>query len=157
MSAIIGIDPGKTGWVVAVDSDGIAWSEPLPEAPGALSRLLRDRAGLHCAIERQHPVRGQGLASTWSLAGSYWRAREAAAGAGCRVVIVPAVEWQRAMLHGIQHDGRRDLIRAYVQEAERLWPTVSFRGPRGGLLDGKAAAALLAEYYRRRLDGLLEV
>jgi hypothetical protein len=35
--------------------------------------------------------------------------------------------------------------------AERLWPSISFRGPRGGIDDGKAAACLIAEYGRRTL------
>jgi hypothetical protein len=43
------------------------------------------------------------------------------------------------------------LKRLYVSVAERIWPMISFRGPRGGLDDGKAAACLIAEYGRRTL------
>jgi hypothetical protein len=57
------------------------------------------------------------------------------------------------MLRGEPKARGRELKETYTRVAERLWPRIAFRGPRGGLLDGKAAAAMIAEYGRRMLMG----
>jgi len=156
MSGVIGIDPGKTGWIVCVDSDGIVWSHPIPEEPGGVSRILQDATSVMWVfVERQHPVRGQGLASTFTLATGYGRILEAVAALGFRYELVRAQDWQRVMLRGeAQGLKGRELMRLYVTVAARLWPRTSFFGPRGGLADGKAAAALIAEYGRRTVLGV---
>jgi len=155
MSAIIGIDPGATGWIVAVDSDGIVWSAEMPEADGALTALLRDRAGLFVYVERQQPMPRdkRGVIGGFQSGFGFGRIMEAVAGLGMRHQLVRSQDWQRDMLRGEPKAEGKELKRSYVRVAERLWPSVSFRGPRGGMLDGKAAAALIAEYGRRMLMG----
>ncbi len=66
------------------------------------------------------------------------------------MILVRPQDWQRAMLRGEpKAESRRERLETYVRVAERLWPRVSFRGPRGGLLDGKAAAALIAAFTQK--------
>jgi len=50
---------------------------------------------------------------------------------------------------------KRQMKVAAVQVAQRVFPMAAaqFVGPRGGLLDGRAEAALIAEYGRRVLNG----
>jgi len=153
MSAIIGIDPGVTGWIVAVDSDRIAWAAPMPDSEDGLARLLREHVDLPAFVERQHAVHGQGLSSTFTTGCNYGRILGVLAGLGMRRELVRSQDWQRVMLRGEPPSKGKDLKITYTRVAERLWPTVPFRGPRGGLLDGKAAAALIAEYGRRSMLG----
>jgi len=155
VSAIIGIDPGATGWIVAVDSDGIAWSAEMPEADGGLTALLRDRASLTVIVERQQPMPRdkRGVIGGFRSGVGYGRILEAVAGLGMRRELVRSQDWQRVMLRGEPKASGKELKETYTRVAERLWPRVAFRGPRGGLLDGKAAAALIAEYGRRTMFG----
>jgi len=156
MSAIIGIDPGATGWIVAVDSDGVAWSHEMPAEDGGITAVLGGRApGQVVVIERQQPMPRdkRGVIGGFRSGYGYGRIMEAAAGLGMRRELVRSQDWMKAMLRGEPKAEGKELKRSYVRVAERLWPSVSFRGPRGGMLDGKAAAALIAEYGRRMLMG----
>jgi hypothetical protein len=153
MSVILGIDPGATGWIVAVDSDGFAWSLPLPDSPMTLASSLREHPGLQVFVERQHAVHGQGLSSTFTTAQGFGRIEGVVAALGMPLRLVRSQDWQKVMLRGEPKASGKELKRLYTQVAERLWPSVPFRGPRGGLLDGKAAAALIAEYGRRVIVG----
>lgn len=155
MNAVIGIDPGKTGWIVAVDSDGIVWSALMPEDDGGLTNLLRDRSDLFAFIERQQPMPRdkRGVIGGFKSGYGFGRILEAVAGLGMRHQLVRSQDWQKTMLRGEKKASGKELKQTYVRVAERLWPTIEFRGPRGGMIDGKAAAALIAEYGRRLLNG----
>lgn len=146
----IGIDPGKTGYIVAIDGDGsVAWSCEMPETPTMLAFKLRDHADCPFIVERQFAMHGQGLSSTFTIGQGYGEILGVLAGinAGCN--LVRAQDWQRVMLKGEGKAKGADLKRLYVAVAERMWPSISFRGSKGGMRDGKAAAALIAEYGRR--------
>lgn len=146
----IGIDPGKTGYIVAIDGDGaIAWSCEMPETPSMLAGKLREHADCHFIVERQFAMHGQGLSSTFTIGQGYGEILGVLAGIGAGCDLVRAQDWQKVMLRGEPKAKGADLKKLYVAVAERTWPTISFRGPRGGVLDGKAAAALIAEYGRR--------
>jgi hypothetical protein len=136
-----------------VDSDGLVWDAAMPETEDGLVTILREREGVHTFIERQHAVHGQGLASTFTIGVGYGRILGVAAALGLRRELVRSQDWQKVMLRGEAKASGKDLKRLYVEVAERLFPRVAFRGPRGGLLDGKAAAALIAEYGRRVVAG----
>jgi len=152
MSLIAGMDPGATGWVVLLDSDGIRHAEPLAGLPGwRLADVLRDAACVW--IERQAPMPKQGVSSMFALGRSYGWLLGVAEATRCPIQQVRPLDWQRAMLRGEDRSSRRARLEACVLVASRLWPGVEFRGPRGGLLDGKAAAALIAEYGRRQMLG----
>jgi len=146
----LGIDPGKTGYVVAIDGDGaVSWSRPMPDTPQGLAVLLRDHVEARVIVERQFAMPGQGLTSTLTIGIGYGIILGVCAALDIGVELVRAQDWQRAMLRGEGKAKGADLKRQYVAVAERMWPTISFRGPKGGAQDGKAAAALIAEYGRR--------
>ena len=129
---------------------GQPWSRKMPDTTHALADVLR---GLDApvAVERQFSMHGQGLTSTFTIGRGYGEILGALAALNLRHDIIRSQDWQKAMLRGESKATGRDLKRQYVAVAERLWPSISFRGPKGGLLDGKAAAALIAEYARRNL------
>lgn len=146
----IGIDPGKTGYIVAIDGDGnIGWSLEMPKTPTVLAVKLRDHADAHFIVERQFAMHGQGLSSTFTIGQGYGEILGVLAGIGAGCNLVRAQDWQKVMLRGEPKAKGADLKRQYVAVAERMWPSISFRGPQGGIKDGKAAAALIAEYGRR--------
>jgi hypothetical protein len=155
VSAVIGIDPGATGWIVAVDSDGIVWSSELPTADGGVTAILCERADLFVFVERQQPMPRdkRGVIGGFRSGYGYGRIMEAVVGLHMRHQLVRSQDWQRVMLRGEPKARGRELKETYTRVAERLWPRIAFRGPRGGLLDGKAAAAMIAEYGRRMLMG----
>ena len=146
----IGIDPGKTGAIVALDGDGaVAFSGTRDDVVRLLREYEEDIQRVY--VERQHTVHGQGLSSTFTLAQDYGEIIGALKALAVSFDLVRAQDWQKVMLRGEPKASGVDLKRQYVAVAERMWPTISFRGPRGGLDDGKAAACLIAEYGRRTL------
>ena len=146
MSAVIGIDPGLTGWVVAVDSDGVAWSVPMPRTPVGLAGVLSPHHDLPVVVEVQHPVRGQGLGSTFRIGQGYGQILGVLAGLGIDPMLVRAVDWQRVMLAAEPRLAGETPKDHYVRVARSRWPTIGFCGPRGGIWDGKAAAAMIAAW-----------
>jgi hypothetical protein len=156
MSVIIGIDPGATGYIVALDSDGIAWSREMPETPAQLADALREHAGATVIVERQQPMPRdrRGVIGGFKSGQGFGRIEGVLAALNCRVYLVRSQDWQKTVLRGeAKAADRKALMALYTEVAERMWPTIVFRGPRGGLLDGKAAAALIAEHGRRMLAG----
>jgi len=154
MSGVLGIDPGTTGYIVSVDSDGIKWFKQNPKDLGGFFKLLRERDEKVAFVEIQHAMHKQGVVSMFTLGTEYGRILEAVAGLGIRLELVLPKDWQKVMLRGEPKVAKgKELKKTYVRVASRLWPTVDFYGPKGGIRDGLAAAALIAEYGRRRIIG----
>lgn len=159
MSEIIGIDPGRTGHITGIGTDGIAWSKPLPYIDKiidetALVAIVDEHPDAIYFVERQRGQSLQGLGSVFSTGLNYGIIRGVLAAAKVIRYYVAAADWQKVMLRGEPKVKGSDLLKKqYTSVAERMWPTISFRGPGGGLKDGKAAAALIAEYGRRLLMG----
>jgi crossover junction endodeoxyribonuclease RuvC len=151
----LGIDPGATGAIVAVDNDGmVAWTWSLKgRTHREIIDLLRGHSDCPCVVERQFAMPGQGLSSTFKIGEGYGVLVGIVESLGLPLHLVRPQEWQKAMLAGEGKASGQELKRLYVGVAERLWPSISFRGPRGGMDDGKAAACLIAEYGRRSLAG----
>ena len=149
----IGIDPGKTGYIAAVDGDGaVAWTWTLKDRTHRdIIDLLSAHADCPVMIERQYPMHGQGLSSTFTIGYGYGVLTGIVESLGMPLHLCRAQDWQKVMLAGEGKASGPALKRLYVGVAERIWPTISFLGPRGGLDDGKAAACLIAEYGRRTL------
>lgn len=147
----VGIDPGQTGWIVALGK-GMEWLSDarMPATATELADVLIDIGYAATWVERQHPVRGQGLGSTYTTAYHAGVIEGVIAALGRPYYLVRAADWQRVMLRGEPRAScAADLKRQYVAVAERMFPGIGFRGPRGGILDGKAAAALIAAYGMR--------
>lgn len=149
----IGIDPGKTGAIAAVDNDGaVAWTWIMKgRTHREIIDLLRAHADCPVMIERQYAMHGQGLSSTFTIGYGYGVLIGIVESLVMPLHLCRAQDWQRVMLAGEGKASGPALKRLYVSVAERLWPSISFCGPRGGIDDGKAAACLIAEYGRRTL------
>lgn len=158
---ILGVDPGLNGglcWLSVQGTRMMAVSimeaiEPMPVADkqinrGLLRALLNDFKPDVACVEKQSAMRpaGRRQGTTSMLnSGKHWGiVLMAATMTGARVVEVAPSKWKREM--GLPRDKG-----ASVQMASNLWPSQAkeFVGPRGGLRDGLAEAALIAEWYRR--------
>ena len=149
MSQILGIDPGKTGYLVSVDSDGIAWStERANLIPALIERQDRFKK---VYVERQFCMGIDGKKQIFTNAYGYGEIVGALMALQIPFEIIGCKDWQKVMLRGHPKASGKALKQQYTEVAERLWPSICFRGPKGGLRDGKAAAALIAEYGRRCL------
>lgn len=117
-------------------------------------------------LEKQHPMKKQGLTSTFSTGTGFGVLRGVLAGlqaAGLPVVwtIVPARTWQRVMLAGLpKNKSGKASSGLAAQVCADIWPDVSLlatrksRKPHEGLAD----ALVIAEYGRRQsaMTGLAE-
>jgi crossover junction endodeoxyribonuclease RuvC len=167
----LGIDPGLKGGIAWIEwglaatvtvaetpvEDSVYMEQRMVEIFRHVIEVAGDPANVFAAIEKSQAMvradksrkggeRGQGTASAhksgfgWGL----WRGMMAHARIPYDVVTPQA--WKK----GVSLKAGASKAEA-VELAERLFPAAAeqFRGPRGGLRDGPADAALIAEHRRR--------
>ncbi len=160
----VGIDPGKSGGIVALSEHGallFAARTPLfraarqriedeHEMVRALREAIGDNAGDRCAafvgIERVAAMPGQGVSSMFSFGANYglWRGMLAALCLG--YTLVSPRDWQRnveGLRSGLSVGERKAKIAA---AAARRWPDLDLRAKASW---GMADAAWIAEHVRR--------
>ena len=157
MSAYIGIDPGAHGALCRIDGDAIEVID-LPYVDGyvdarSVFEWLRARPGGVVVIEKQTKQGGGGVkkidgrfvtvnanvatvATQWC---NYGMLRAVLSLEGHRFEEVAAARWKAAL--GLSRDKRQS-----VDAARRLWPGETWLVSK----DGRAEAALLAEFGRRK-------
>lgn len=147
----IGIDPGKTGSVVALRQDvdkfhsDIAGMMKLSETPHDIADWLRgitDGQEAFAFIERVGPMRGrdgrkQGVSSAFTFGMNYGTVRGILVGVGVPFDDVLPVKWQSAL--GCLSGGDKKVTRA---KAQQLFTQVK-------VTHWMADGLLLAEYCRR--------
>ena len=143
---IAGIDPGLSGWVALLNN-----GEPQAE----LSYPLKDgyKAWLtmcDCVyIEKPQARPGESRSSSLTIGINYGRIIGWLESGDVNYIEVHAATWKAQMqLRKPRGSGmsKREVKESAVLRAEKLFPDEVFRGPKGGLLDGKAEAYLLAWY-----------
>ena len=160
MTAYLGIDPGASGALAAIDRESGALLSvfDLPylgkelDAAMLSTLLLGLPPGSTAILETQQPMgravrTASGHWSTTMSAGStatmmmaYGALIASLAICQVRVVRVSPSVWKKAM--GLSTDKGQSL-----RMAKELFPGVGvFEGPRGGMKDGRAEAVLLARY-----------
>lgn len=167
---VIGIDNGLDGAIVGLDADTgelVGWydCQTMPTGKGSrrtfavrlMAASLRElvakdsRGRAHAIIERAQPMPKQGAAQMFGtgFGAGIWQGIVAAKGLPFETV-TPRV-WMRSMLAGISGEGKQRALIA----AENLFPDLPLTSERGTkpTKHGRADAALLAEYGRRKLRG----
>jgi crossover junction endodeoxyribonuclease RuvC len=140
----IGIDPGKSGGLVAIHPDGEveAWKMPATERDiwsffGDFNRSLGRLPPVFAAIEKVHSMPGQGVASCFAFGMGYGGLRMALIAAGIPFETVTPQKWQKAL--GCLSKGDKNVTKARAQE---LFPAIK-------VTHAIADALLIAEYCRR--------
>lgn len=144
MTAVLGCDPGASGGLARLDSDGLHVVD-MPMCgklldPIALRDLLIAWGPVdRVAVEQVRPFRGSSPMGTFNFGGVYYGLLAVLAVLERPTVHVTPTVWTKHFAVG-------DDKAAHVQRATERFPSsaAEFRGPRGGALDGRADAALIA-------------
>lgn len=154
---ILGADPGLDGALAWLSKKGSGWDLTVMDFP-TLSvkkgKTLRREYSLYelaadlplmpadmAYVEAVHSMPKQGGVSNFTFGGGFWMVRTAIAFCGIPQTLIEPSVWTRMV--GLPTGATKD---QHVQRAMSLFPahTALFRGPRGGALDGRADAALIA-------------
>jgi len=151
---LLGLDPGLTGALAAIDSDGqIVALHDLPilrdgklafvDAPELVSHMTAARAGrpARILVERVSAMPRQGVASSFQFGVGFGSLLAACRFLAMPLELVTPAVWKRAL--GLPADKRASLDRARM-----LFPTAELHLAKH---DGRAEALLLAEYGRRQI------
>ena len=158
---IIGVDPGKEGFITTMSDDGAVISHyPIPKIGkevdlNALCDLMLEisqsciPAQTTVVIEDVHAIPGSGAGQTFNFGGVCWALRMGFTMCGFRIVLVAPKKWQKEMYEGIRPDPDKKVMS--VQAAKRLFPnhdirrTPKCKKPDDNLTD----SLLICEYARR--------
>lgn len=153
---ILGVDPGGTGALALIEPDGMSVRvEDVPTLKVSRGRgqkteidvwtlagVLEEWAPDACYFERVHGQEGDGVSAAFNFGRAAGAVEALVKARGARFVFVAPFKWKKEMgLVGKAKDDSRAL-------AMSLWPSEaeSFRLKKH---DGRADAALIAEYGRR--------
>ena len=151
-TAVIGIDPGQSGAMALLDSGGFVsvldWAS-FREAYKTLwawRQMFEVRlVALEDVFVRPHD--GMRAATTFQQHAGGWAA----------LLEILDVPWRKVKpqqwMKGLVPAKRSERDKPSVPIAERLFPCVQLRGPRGGTLDGRADALLIA-YWAAKEAGV---
>ena len=147
---IVGIDPGKRGALVAVDSSTLEITDYLfMPYDGAevdarfVFDWVEDQSPNLVVLERQIAMPKQGRSSLFSLASGYGSLRAVLACLGVTYITPLPSSWTKLALAGVPGKGKDRNIAA----AKRVFPLFDFSPGRKRVAhDGLADAAMLAYY-----------
>ncbi len=154
MSYLGGVDPGLSGAIAVLDPDSARMciiDMPIFEFetnktrkrvdPYGIIEFLRTRPLANIYIEEVNSSPQQGVVSAFSFGMGRGLLLGLMAGLGIPLTEVKPTQWKKDLR--VPADKKAAVLRA-----SQLLPAMApqFRGPRGGTLDGRAEAALLALY-----------
>ena len=141
-AVILGVDPGKTGAIAAVDATTgvLVWVEDMPhDVNGALIReLLLNEHAIGAWVEQVHAMPRQGVSSTFAFGVAYGKVLGALTALLVPVHHVTPATWKKAMRvtadKGTSRTRAVDLFPTHAGTFARVKD------------DGRAEAALIARY-----------
>lgn len=154
MTNFIGVDNGLSGAIAVIKESGPIVLFDMPtliikekrkyNIPGICEIFkLYGNAGAFVTLEQAQPYPGQGVVSMFSTGYCYGVMQGILTALCIPFQIVPPQRWKSTF--SLKGSEKKDC----VPVAQRLFPFAEFITPRGRLIDGRADAALLAEYGRR--------
>lgn len=158
----IGIDPGTKGALCLLD---LSDPKPLfidlnPEKRAAITILdtLRNApyaVGAKVALEDIHSLPGMSAKSNFAFGGMYWRIKTILDCVPLTYELVQPKVWQKAVGAPTRKflNDEIDLKVAIADLAQGYYPEANLHGPKGGLLDGRSDALMIAHYLRLKYGG----
>lgn len=142
----IGVDPGKNGGYAVIDDCGVRaypWDDVFFVSD---MNALRTRQGIMAAVEKVGARPGQGTVSMFSFGKSAGYIEGVLTALGIPYQLIPPATWKREFSL-IGKDKR-----ASIAACRKLFPELDLHRTEKCRVDsdGKAEAALIAEYARRR-------
>jgi hypothetical protein len=159
----IGIDPGKQGSLCFLDpSVNLQLFISLnPDKQTAASIIYNIETQCEAAdnwiiaLEEIHSLYGMSAKSNFTFGGMFWRARTILDCMGADFELVQPKAWQQAVGVPAKKDRPDDTPLKYLVAdiASKLYPSAQLYGPRGGLMDGRSDALMIAHYLRLKHGG----
>lgn len=148
---VIGIDPGVSGAIVAVAAGGIVHVADMPTVavngkqqldPAGVRAVLVSRDVSHVVIEHVQGVQKSGATSAFNFGRGFGLLEGIVAGLQLPYTLVRPQRWTKDLAVGRDKGEHRAM-------AARLWPASAATFARVKD-DGRADAALIAEWFRRQ-------
>jgi len=138
----IGIDPGKSGFIAAINEDGSVQAEPFSEV--GYANFISRHGNAFAVVERVHSSPQMGVSSSFSFGQNFGFIQGLLVANGISFELVLPQRWKKYF--GATADKNTS-----IAVAQRLFPQVDLRAtPKCKKAhDGKAEALLMAEYARR--------
>jgi len=146
--AYIGIDPGAKGQlcVLVPDTKQVAFMAA-SDKPMAILEWINTISALNpiavIMIENVHSLFGMSAKSNFNFGYNVGVVNTLALASGQSVDRVTPKVWQKHV--GVRSKGP-SIKKDVAAICDRLYPSVSIRGPKGGLQDGKSDALMIAHY-----------
>lgn len=138
----LGIDPGKSGGIAAVDTEGVAvFAVPMPRTHRAVLDVCLaavEQYRVVASLELVHAFPGDGVVSVTTFLRGYGALEMALTAARIRYATVAPAVWQRAL--GCLTRGDKNVTKRHAQQ----------RFPELRVTHALADAVLIAEYTWRR-------
>jgi hypothetical protein len=160
----LGIDPGATGAGCFLDTSGDTDTLLFGKIPPAVNsglvvRAFRDLPPIaYIALEDVHSMGGMSAKSNFGFGRNFGMIKAVLECAKLDYVLVQPKEWQAG--HNLpttkEAGGPKGLKQAIAKRALELYPGAPLYGPRGGLLDGRADALMIAHHLRRTYENGLQ-
>lgn len=138
----IGIDPGKSGAIAFIPSEGEAWTikntSTDQELVEAVEEAIEQSDSVFCMIERVSAMPGNGVSSMFKFGGSFYSLQMLCTALRVPFELVSPAQWQRFL--GCLTKGDKNVSKA---RAQNLFPYLK-------VIHANADALLIAEYGRRK-------
>ena len=164
--AVLGIDPGSSGaYCLLFPASRDVVFKPTSNDPVdtfAWLECIKNNNNLAiCMIEEVHAIQGSSAKATFNFGGNVREVNLIPQLLQIPVDKVRPKQWQKfiglitpAHLSGSANAGKRKthIKKEVAAIASRLYPTAQLKGPKGGLLDGRSDALMIAHYAARTLN-----
>ena len=164
--AVVGVDPGNKGafCLLIPETKQIMFREttlPALELYMWFTAILHEFNLAICMIEKVHAIPGSTAKATFSFGANVERVTIIPEIAEVSVDRVQPKAWQKfiglVMPQNMTGPDNASKRKNYIKKevatiATRLYPKAEIRGPKGGLLDGRSDALMIAHYAARTLN-----
>jgi hypothetical protein len=165
MAVYLGIDPGAKGSLCFLDMDSKKMAFlPTPCLEVSAMSLRKKILATHkchniiwAGIEDVHAIHGTAAGSNFKFGYNVGQIHTVIQIVGIGYDLITPRIWQRAIKAPTRKraGGATKLKKAIAAIALRLYPDAPLLGPRGGLLDGRADALMIAHYLSLKYGGKL--
>ena len=143
----VGVDPGKTGAIAVIDEDNnvlelINFNDNISDE---MIKIKSTYNIIMASLEKVASMPGQGVRSVFSFGTNYGYWQGILDTLGIPYMLVRPQEWQKGL--GLPKD-RKDRKKAIAHSAKSRFPLAELYGARGGLLDGRSDALMIAWYTK---------
>jgi hypothetical protein len=153
---IVGIDPGAKGSLCSLDTVSKSiWFIPTTALPHELYAWLKRDDSIHMiGIEDVHAIYGTSAGSNFKFGFNVGLLHGIIGATQIGMDLVPPKVWQKEtgirFKKGMTSAMKKKTVAA---KALQLYPKAQLHGPKGGLLDGRSDALMIAHYLALKYGG----